>query len=53
MSCFQSVGNAKPNGQQSTQYMQLVQVQIILGKDPPESALVHVCVCGGERVCLV
>lgn len=50
MSSFQSVGNAKPNGQQSTQSMQLVQVQFILGKDPPESACLFVCVCVGESV---
>lgn len=51
MPCFQSVGDAKLNGQQSTQYMELVQVQIILGKDPQENARLHVCVW--ERVCLV
>lgn len=55
MSCFQSIGNAKPNGIQSTQYMQLVQFQTILGMDPPESAWVSVCVwyslCVDMRPC--
>lgn len=50
MSCFQSVGNAKPNGEQSTQYMQLVQVQIVLGMDPPERVCVSVCVFGIAHV---
>lgn len=48
LSCFQSIGNAKPNGIQSTQYMQLVRIQTILGMDPPES----VCMCVGVGVCL-